>query len=560
MRGERLLTFLVLFSLVLVVPVFADEWVEQDSGTNFQLKDVHFVNEFTGWVVGGRLFSEEDVILKTVNSGDNWTEQHTDNLEKLQGVCFANLNKGWAVGMDDTILYTETSGMSWTPQTVPVDEVQFNDVYCVNQDVIYVVGEPDYSYDEGSHFGNVLKTVDGGLNWEISLRESDATLNAVFFVSEDVGWAVGDNGNVLKTINGGLNWTQQGILYSPYSGASPTLYDVFCLSETECWISATNNILYHTIDGGLNWENESAGSMVSSTRGLYFVNETHAWAVTQNMIKASVDGGLNWTIDELISVNMMFDVQFVNGVGWAVGDEGKIFRYGEPFVCPLPSPDLPDVECEYPALAEPIVDLETNCTARYECVNATVDNYTVELIPPGPFEAVPPDECEEELEECLEELNDFMDDCMRGASTDDCWEDYAERNETCWSEYYECVGADVVDEVEEVLEESEGEEVPGAEYLGDKEINIYLTRFDGSQVTYGIDLKKNKLREFKKSGFVGHDFSIMVDEKLVAKILASENPKKEAIKAFRSGDIKIKAHGFGNKIKLIFLKVGSGFM
>jgi photosystem II stability/assembly factor-like uncharacterized protein len=40
-------------------------------------------------------------------------------------------------------------------------------------------------------------------------NETSTTLNSVYFIDANNGWAVGQNGTVLRTTNGGDNWASQ---------------------------------------------------------------------------------------------------------------------------------------------------------------------------------------------------------------------------------------------------------------------------------------------------------------------------------------------------------------
>ena len=60
-------------------------------------------------------------------------------------------------------------------------------------------------YIVGGH-GTILKTLNGGEDWEIQTSGTLEYLNSVFFVDENTGYAVGVNGTILKTTNGGEEW------------------------------------------------------------------------------------------------------------------------------------------------------------------------------------------------------------------------------------------------------------------------------------------------------------------------------------------------------------------
>ena len=60
---------IILILFLYLISFFNSEaqWIQQNSGTNQNLYDIEFLNEKTGWAVGGG-----GVVLKTINSGKNW--------------------------------------------------------------------------------------------------------------------------------------------------------------------------------------------------------------------------------------------------------------------------------------------------------------------------------------------------------------------------------------------------------------------------------------------------------------------------------------------------------
>lgn len=109
----------------------------------------------------------------------------------------------------------------------------------------------------------ILKSVDGGASWDISLRDPDPSgpLDAVDFVDADVGWAVGNN-DVFHTNDGGVTWSNQAdnLDFGPL-----ILYAVDFVDRRRGVIVGTEfpdpptsfngpPASFFTIDGGATWE------------------------------------------------------------------------------------------------------------------------------------------------------------------------------------------------------------------------------------------------------------------------------------------------------------------
>jgi photosystem II stability/assembly factor-like uncharacterized protein len=57
--------------------------------------------------------------------------------------------------------------------------------------------------------GHILFSDDQGDNWVQAVVPTSAMLTRVFFVSDQLGWAVGHDGNILFSSNGGVDWQLQ---------------------------------------------------------------------------------------------------------------------------------------------------------------------------------------------------------------------------------------------------------------------------------------------------------------------------------------------------------------
>ncbi len=99
---------------------------------------------------------------------------------------------------------TENGGNNWTEILLPRSkETRYNSIYFYDDKVGFLLGYNFYNYTI------ILKTVNGGLNWEITYEGNyhDFWPTEAFFSSPDTGYILGGNGSILKTHDGGKNWT-----------------------------------------------------------------------------------------------------------------------------------------------------------------------------------------------------------------------------------------------------------------------------------------------------------------------------------------------------------------
>jgi photosystem II stability/assembly factor-like uncharacterized protein len=69
--------------------------------------------------------------------------------------------------------------------------------------------------------GTIIKSIDGGNNWQVVNSGSTELLRAVHFPSASTGYVVGFNGTILKSTNGGTSW------FAQTNGTSNDLYSVY---------------------------------------------------------------------------------------------------------------------------------------------------------------------------------------------------------------------------------------------------------------------------------------------------------------------------------------------
>ena len=95
------------------------------------LDNLYFIDDQTGWAVGGADDPVGAVILKTMNAGDDWTTQLTVPGYEIVSLHFADANNGYAVG--GKAYKTTNGGTDWVEQTVH-DEVgeMLHDVSCIS--------------------------------------------------------------------------------------------------------------------------------------------------------------------------------------------------------------------------------------------------------------------------------------------------------------------------------------------------------------------------------------------------------------------------------------------
>jgi photosystem II stability/assembly factor-like uncharacterized protein len=260
-------------------------WFHQNPlPTGSQLNDLSFIDSDIGWAVG-----DAGTILKTTNGGESWIRQISDTKANLNGVSFTDEYNGTAVGYiyywwdgisEAVIIRTIDGGSTWITQYKFWGDINFYSVFFVDVDNGWVVGNA----------GTILRTTDGGINWEPQISGTQYDLNAIYFTDINNGTAVGYN-KILRTSDGGDTWiTQYSSIYISCSG-------VYFSDINNGWVvgnSFSNGIILNTTNGGNNWETQTLPNN-HQLREVSFFDELNGIAVGNNgIIYKTTDGGQNW--------------------------------------------------------------------------------------------------------------------------------------------------------------------------------------------------------------------------------------------------------------------------
>ena len=255
----------------------------------------------------------------------------------------------------------DTIDITVTAKTAPWEEVTpsgtvapLYDASFPNENIGYVVGNS----------GTILKSQDGGKNWNTQNSGITTDLLGVEFLTTDFGFAVGRSGKILRTTDGGNAWVSKN------SATTILLSDIKILKDSSVWIAGTNRLLFSsnagedwsqkgafnnitaidfsysdtgivfydfgskfstTTDGGNTWS--SSNNFFDALNDIQYLNNLVAYACGSNgALYATVDGGFNWTAGYLVVNASFYGLDFYYSVGYTVGDGGTnnddlIYKY-----------------------------------------------------------------------------------------------------------------------------------------------------------------------------------------------------------------------------------------
>jgi len=174
--------------------------------------------------------------------------------------------------------------------------------------------------------GTILKTINGGITWEMQSSGTSGTLNAIWFNDAENITVVG--AGIHRTTNGGINWVLQ-----PDSG-DITFEDVFFIDSNIGiavggthiqWPPSQFGQILRTTDSGITWAVGESGCLVLYLRAVDFADANNGIAAGNGRMLKTTNGGASWILLPLDESNGFFDIHLKDvNIGIAVGYSGMI--------------------------------------------------------------------------------------------------------------------------------------------------------------------------------------------------------------------------------------------
>lgn len=325
------------------------QWVNQNSSTMASLRDVEFINRYTGWACG-----HGGKIIKTTDGGRNWINQPNPAVNKiLSSICPVDSNVIYCIGWFETILKTTNGGTNWNAiRNGPVGTPSSYDAgFFINENTGWFAGDALY----------IKRTTDGGLTFDSTYIKWNY-FSDFYFKDANTGLVCADGSGIFKTTNGGINWVQKEV---PTGFGIPNFYKISFVNNQIGWVVGVDSRVFKTIDFGETWDSVGFVTGADEPYCIRFSSENTGWVGgTYGEIFKSTNGGSDWKRDS--AGNQAFISSFYaysDSIWWGVGGGGKIIyteTCGTPIGINMISSIVPasyELEQNYPNPFNPVTNI-----------------------------------------------------------------------------------------------------------------------------------------------------------------------------------------------------------
>ena len=234
-----------------------------------------------------------------------WTSQKSFNTSNnLYSVKAVDTNIVWTCGSSGMVLRTIDGGLNWDLRNTPNDSLICSSIEAISADTAWVVAD---NLEGGRAV--LYKTTDGGINWiaKQSSNEAGSFYNAVKFYNKNDGIFYGDPENgyfaIYTSNNGGETWIRTDSSKIPKPGNNE--YGVannLAILGNKAWfgtMTAEEPRIFYSNDRGKTWSAVPIKGGQSIVTSIAFSSELDGILLCNNNIGRTYDGGLTWNLSQL---------------------------------------------------------------------------------------------------------------------------------------------------------------------------------------------------------------------------------------------------------------------
>ncbi len=192
-------------------------WNGMYLNSNYYLRSLYFVDKSVGFIgtadpTQNPLPGQNGEIWKTSDGGATWNEVYNTMVSNSQpgtgGIYnfqFTSATHGIATGKFGMVLVTNDGGNTWTQGNSGVTGSIAHTAFVGGNTIFAVVLGNSYDWPADTVGGAVIKTTDGGMNWQ-TVQTTSYAPQGIATNGNGVITAAGFGGNILESRDNGMTW------------------------------------------------------------------------------------------------------------------------------------------------------------------------------------------------------------------------------------------------------------------------------------------------------------------------------------------------------------------
>jgi photosystem II stability/assembly factor-like uncharacterized protein len=221
-------------------------------------------------------------------------------------------------------LITVISSYSQWVQQVSGTDNNLLAVYFLNENTGFLGSNTDYPYPYVG--GEIIKTTNGGNNWNRVLLDSSLRAKDFYFFDNNNGIVVGGSyttvGFIYKTSDGGITW-----LNITPANLNSHLWNIDFVNATTGFLGGTYGV-FKSIDSGNNWIRilSTTPSFPSWSKVYFFDANTGIFATDTGQVYRTTNAGSNWSLINFPSNNSLRDIGGIDANSCLIVGDTLIMR------------------------------------------------------------------------------------------------------------------------------------------------------------------------------------------------------------------------------------------
>jgi len=315
---------------------------------------MNFVSDNDGWAVARRddasllrnsKAKPEDsgwFIYQTRDAGKTFEALDKKKNHNIRFVAFADANNGWALDEDSNILRTTDGGQNWQIQrkagTIDLKNTRDTKTPVQKEKEPFqgiVAVDPNSAFAYGGGFHKEGYEEEGILLGTTDGGKTWEKLPFLFQQKVQAIYFTDPQHGWVYDAGGSIYRTADGghkwVVVMSGNGVAPLLGMFFLSNNQEGWVVGKSGDIRHTTDGGKTWQRQTPPVTVT-LHSVAFVDKDNGWAAGENgTILGTQDGGQHWNKQDSDTQDAIALLEFRGAkTGWAASQNGAILKYEPP--------------------------------------------------------------------------------------------------------------------------------------------------------------------------------------------------------------------------------------